>query len=86
MGQALGSPAVMVDPTLDCDLKVYISDIEMYSYKNAEPGSVIEILNDELLVASNDVASNLNHIVSYFIHNRFIEKYNLQYSSNIVAG
>ncbi|EGR1024002.1 FHIPEP family type III secretion protein [Vibrio cholerae] len=85
-GQALGSPAVMVDPTLDCDLKVYISDIEMYSYKNAEPGSVIEILNDELLVASNDVASNLNHIVSYFIHNRFIEKYNLQYSSNIVAG
>ncbi|MBJ6915348.1 type III secretion protein, partial [Vibrio cholerae] len=37
-GQALGSPAVMVDPTLDCDLKVYISDIEMYSYKNAEPG------------------------------------------------
>ncbi|MEW4557015.1 FHIPEP family type III secretion protein, partial [Vibrio cholerae] len=66
-GQALGSPAVMVDPTLDCDLKVYISDIEMYSYKNAEPGSVIEILNDELLVASNDVASNLNHIVSYFI-------------------
>lgn len=85
-GPALGLPAVKVDPTLDCELKVYISDIEMYSYKHSEPGSVIDILNDELLVASNDVASNLNHIVSYFIHNRFIEKYNLQYSSNIVAG
>ncbi|WP_029841271.1 FHIPEP family type III secretion protein [Vibrio parahaemolyticus] len=85
-GQALGLPAVVVDPTLDCDIKVYISDIEMYSYKNTEPGVVIEILNDELLMSSHDVVSNINHIISYFIHNRFVEKYNLQYSSNIVTG
>lgn len=85
-GQALGSPAVLVDPTLEDDLKVYVSDIEMYSYKHAEAGSVVEIQNDELFVASADVASNLNNIISYFIHHRFIEKYNLQYSNNIVAG
>ncbi|EVT77435.1 FHIPEP family type III secretion protein [Vibrio parahaemolyticus] len=84
-GQALGEPAVLVDPDLDVDIAVYISGIQMYQFSQNSAEGIVEILNDDTFNLHDDLSSNLDEIISYFIQTRLIEKYNLQHSCNIVA-
>ncbi|MGM6658380.1 FHIPEP family type III secretion protein [Vibrio parahaemolyticus] len=84
-GQALGEPAVLVDPDLDVDIVVYISGIRTYQFSQNSAEGIVEILNDDTFNLHDDLSSNLDEIISYFIQTRLIEKYNLQYSCNIVA-
>ncbi|EGQ9697497.1 FHIPEP family type III secretion protein [Vibrio parahaemolyticus] len=84
-GQALGEPAVLVDPDLDVDIAVYISGIQTYQFSQNSAEGIVEILNDDTFNLHDDLSSNLDEIISYFIQTRLIEKYNLQHSCNIVA-
>ncbi|EQM44843.1 type III secretion protein [Vibrio parahaemolyticus] len=84
-GQALGEPAVLVDPDLDVDIAVYISGIQTYQFSQSSAEGIVEILNDDTFNLHDDLSSNLDEIISYFIQTRLIEKYNLQHSCNIVA-
>ncbi|HGZ7310236.1 TPA: FHIPEP family type III secretion protein [Vibrio parahaemolyticus] len=84
-GQALGEPAVLVDPDLDVDIAVYISGIQTYQFSQSSTEGIVEILNDDTFNLHDDLSSNLDEIISYFIQTRLIEKYNLQHSCNIVA-
>ncbi|MCX8858507.1 FHIPEP family type III secretion protein [Vibrio parahaemolyticus] len=84
-GQALGEPAVLVDPDLDVDIAVYISGIQTYQFSQNSAEGIVEILNDNTFNLHDDLSSNLDEIISYFIQTRLIEKYNLQHSCNIVA-
>ncbi|WP_029797535.1 FHIPEP family type III secretion protein, partial [Vibrio parahaemolyticus] len=84
-GQALGEPAVLVDPDLDVDIVVYISGIQTYQFSQNSAEGIVEILNDDTFNLHDDLSSNLDEIISYFIQTRLIEKYNLQHSCNIVA-
>ncbi|CAI2308352.1 FHIPEP family type III secretion protein [Vibrio parahaemolyticus] len=84
-GQALGEPAVLVDPDLDVDIAVYISGIQTYQFSQSSAEGIVEILNDDSFNLHDDLSSNLDEIISYFIQTRLIEKYNLQHSCNIVA-
>ncbi|EJG0413091.1 FHIPEP family type III secretion protein [Vibrio parahaemolyticus] len=84
-GQALGEPAVLVDPDLDVDIVVYISGIQTYQFSQSSAEGIVEILNDDTFNLHDDLSSNLDEIISYFIQTRLIEKYNLQHSCNIVA-
>ncbi|EGR3355839.1 FHIPEP family type III secretion protein [Vibrio parahaemolyticus] len=84
-GQALGEPAVLVDPDLDVDIAVYISGIQTYQFSQSSAEDIVEILNDDTFNLHDDLSSNLDEIISYFIQTRLIEKYNLQHSCNIVA-
>ncbi|MFW1120536.1 FHIPEP family type III secretion protein [Vibrio parahaemolyticus] len=84
-GQALGEPAVLVDPDLDVDIAVYISGIQTYQFSQSSAEGIVEILNDDTFNLHEDLSSNLDEIISYFIQTRLIEKYNLQHSCNIVA-
>ncbi|EGQ8221182.1 type III secretion protein [Vibrio parahaemolyticus] len=84
-GQALGEPAVLVDPDLDVDIAVYISGIQTYQFSQSSAEGIVEILNDDTFNLHDDLSSNLDEIISYFIQTRLIEKYNLQHSSNIVV-
>ncbi|HHJ3218459.1 TPA: FHIPEP family type III secretion protein [Vibrio parahaemolyticus] len=84
-GQALGEPAVLVDPDLDVDIAVYISGIQTYQFSQNSSEGIVEILNDDTFNLHDDLSSNLDEIISYFIQTRLTEKYNLQHSCNIVA-
>ncbi|HGS5288059.1 FHIPEP family type III secretion protein [Vibrio parahaemolyticus] len=84
-GQALGEPAVLVDPDLDVDIAVYISGVQTYQFSQNSAEGIVEILNDDTFNLHDDLSSNLDEIISYFIQTRLIEKYNLQHSCNIVA-
>ncbi|ENE9529088.1 FHIPEP family type III secretion protein [Vibrio parahaemolyticus] len=84
-GQPLGEPAVLVDPDLDVDIAVYISGIQTYQFSQSSAEGIVEILNDDTFNLHDDLSSNLDEIISYFIQTRLIEKYNLQHSCNIVA-
>ncbi|ENO0726750.1 FHIPEP family type III secretion protein [Vibrio parahaemolyticus] len=84
-GQALGEPAVLVEPDLDVDIAVYISGIQTYQFSQSSAEGIVEILNDDTFNLHDDLSSNLDEIISYFIQTRLIEKYNLQHSCNIVA-
>lgn len=84
-GQALGEPAVIVQPDLDVDIAVYISGIQTYQFSQSSSEGIVEILNDDAFNLHEDLSANLDEIISYFIQTRLIEKYNLQHSCNIVA-
>ncbi|ENM5780277.1 FHIPEP family type III secretion protein [Vibrio mimicus] len=84
-GQALGEPAVIVQPDLDVDIAVYISGIQTYQFSQNSSEGIVEILNDDAFNLHEDLSANLDEIISYFIQTRLIEKYNLQHSCNIVA-
>lgn len=85
-GQSLGEPAVVIDSNLHVDLSVYVAGIEMFTFSQQEADSIVEILGDEIFVRNDDLATNVSQIVSYFLHNRLVEKFNLQYTSNIIEG
>ncbi|NGZ15411.1 FHIPEP family type III secretion protein [Vibrio aestuarianus] len=85
-GQSLGKPAMVIDPNLHVDLSVYVAGIEMFTFSQQEADSMIEIMGDEIFVRHEDVAMNVSQIASYFLHNRLVEKFNLQYTNNIIEG
>lgn len=85
-GQALGAPAMIVDEASEYDLKVYIADICMYRFRHETAGEVVEIMNDGFFIRHDSVAENLSQVVSYFLRRRLIEKYNLQFTSNVIEG
>ncbi|MDE1221992.1 flagellar biosynthesis protein FlhA [Vibrio aestuarianus] len=85
-GQSLGEPAIVIDSNLHVDLSVYVAGIEMFTFSQQEADSIIEILGDEIFIRHDDVAINVSQIASYFLHNRLVEKFNLQYTNNIIAG
>ncbi|MDE1241097.1 FHIPEP family type III secretion protein [Vibrio aestuarianus] len=85
-GQSLGEPAMVIDPNLHVDLSVYVAGIEMFTFSQQEADSIIEIMGDEIFVRHEDVAMNVSQIASYFLHDRLVEKFNLQYTNNIIEG
>ncbi|MDN4719566.1 FHIPEP family type III secretion protein [Vibrio parahaemolyticus] len=85
-GQAPGAPAMIVDEASEYDLEVYIADICTYRFRHETAGEVVEIMNDGFFIRHDSVAENLSQVVSYFLRRRLIEKYNLQFTSNVVEG
>ncbi|EJX7570940.1 FHIPEP family type III secretion protein [Vibrio cholerae] len=83
-GQHVGMPAIIVDEGQDQDIEVFVSDILMFSFLQSDTSDLIEIMNDEVFIFSNDVLKNISQIVDYFMRRRFVDKYNLQYTSNII--
>ncbi|MBS0044804.1 FHIPEP family type III secretion protein [Shewanella sp. M16] len=84
-GQALGAPFITVDEQLTADIEVYISGIRIYSFSHDESVDLIEVLGDEVFM-SGATTQNVAIIVQYFLHKCLVEKYNLQYTSNIIQG
>ncbi|OEF95460.1 FHIPEP family type III secretion protein [Vibrio splendidus] len=85
-GQSLGVPAVTVNAQLDNDIEVYVSGICIFRFSHDASQSVIEVMEDDVFIRHQDVVSNVSTIVDYFLRKRLVEKYNLQYTSNIVDG
>lgn len=85
-GQVLGTPAMIVDETSECDLEVYIVNICMYRFHHKTADEIVEIMNDGLFIRDDNVVENLSEIVSYFLRRRLIDKYNLQFTNNVVEG
>ncbi len=85
-GQVLGTPAMIVDETSECDLEVYIANICMYRFHHKTADEIVEIMNDGLFIRDDNVVENLSEIVSYFLRRRLIDKYNLQFTNNVVEG
>ena len=85
-GQTLGAPAMIVDDKSEYDLEVYIADICMYQFRHDTAEEIVEIMSDGLFIHHENVATDLSQIVSYFLRRRLIEKYNLQFTSNVIDG
>ena len=85
-GQALGTPAIDFDSQMESDIEVYISDICVFKFSQSESQDMIEVLGDEVFVRQDDVLTNISSIANYFLRKRMVEKYNLQYTSNIIEG
>ncbi len=86
-GQNLGMPDIKIDEKLKCDLEIYISNILIfrYLYEEENKGNLIEVLDDDFFIEENRCVS-VELIISYFINKCLIDKYNLQYTDNIVDG
>lgn len=83
-GQPLGTPAIDIVVELKHDIEIYISNICVCTYSHDDESELIEIQNDEILVRESVLVANLSNIIAYYLHFRLKEKYNLQYTSNIV--
>ncbi|MGL5108782.1 MAG: FHIPEP family type III secretion protein [Vibrio ordalii] len=83
--QHVGMPAIIVDEGQEHDIEVFVSDIRMFSFAQSDMNNLVEIMNDDAFIRSDDVLNNISQIVDYFMRKRFIEKYNLQYTSNIIS-
>ncbi len=84
-GQALGAPSIIIEEDLDSDVEVYISGIRIYSFSQENSPALAEILADEVFI-NNTLPQSVDLIVQYFLNKCLIEKYNLQYTSNIIDG
>ncbi len=80
----IGTPTITVNNELDCDLKVKIADIDVFEYRHADSDPLIEIMNDAVFLRHEDSTQNITAIVRYFIWKQMLEKYNLQYTSDII--
>ena len=85
-GQSLGAPAIDINEKLDSDIEVYVSDICIFSFQNDTSEPLVDVMGDDIFVREQDEVSNVASIVGYFLRKRLVEKYNLQYTSNIVEG
>ncbi|OCQ52592.1 Secretion system apparatus protein SsaV [Photorhabdus australis subsp. thailandensis] len=83
-GQSLGKPCVVVDPHLESDIEVSVLGIKLYSFVQSKAIGVDDILGDEIFIHSPEITNNLTVIISYFLRKRLIEKYNIQFTSNII--
>lgn len=84
-GQHLGMPAMVIDEGQRYDIEVFVSDIRMFGFSQSEAETLVEIMNDDVFVPGEDLQVNLAHIIDYFLRKRLIDKYNLQYTSNIIT-
>ena len=85
-GQALGTPAIDFNSQMESDIEVYISDICVFKFNQDQSQDMIEVLGDEVFLRQEDVIVNVSSIANYFLRKRMVEKYNLQYTSNIIEG
>ncbi|MDN3612028.1 FHIPEP family type III secretion protein [Vibrio ostreicida] len=85
-GQTLGAPAIEIDAQLGRDLEVYVSDICVFRFNHSDAPPVIEVMGDDVFVRHQDVVQNVAMVTDYFLRKRLVEKYNLQYTSNIIDG
>ncbi|EKN4037949.1 FHIPEP family type III secretion protein [Yersinia enterocolitica] len=83
-GQELGKPCVVINPNLDSDIEVSILGIKLYSFSQKKVAGMEEIMGDEIFIHSADITDNLTTIVNFFLRKRMIEKYNIQFTSNII--
>lgn len=58
-GQVLGTPAMIVDETSECDLEVYIANICMYRFHHKTADEIVEIMNDGLFIRDDNVVEGL---------------------------
>ncbi|AQP37760.1 FHIPEP family type III secretion protein [Vibrio anguillarum] len=84
-GQHVGIPAIIVDEAQQFDIEVFVSDIRMFGFTQSDADDLVEIMNDDVFVRNHDVLVNIAQIADYFLRKRLVEKYNLQYTSNIIA-
>lgn len=84
-GQHVGIPAIIVDEAQQFDIEVFVSDIRMFGFAQSDADDLVEIMNDDIFVRNHDVLVNIEQIADYFLRKRLVEKYNLQYTSNIIA-
>ncbi|EJL6463831.1 FHIPEP family type III secretion protein [Vibrio cholerae] len=84
-GQHVGIPAIIVDGAQQFDIEVFVSDIRMFGFTQSDADDLVEIMNDDVFVRNHDVLVNIAQIADYFLRKRLVEKYNLQYTSNIIA-
>ncbi|WP_019280820.1 FHIPEP family type III secretion protein [Vibrio anguillarum] len=84
-GQHVGIPAIIVDEAQQFDIEVFVSDIRMFGFTQSGADDLVEIMNDDVFVRNHDVLVNIAQIADYFLRKRLVEKYNLQYTSNIIA-
>lgn len=85
-GQHVGMPAIIVDEAQQFDIEVFVSDIRMFGFTQSDADDLVEIMNDDVFVRNHDVLVNIAQIADYFLRKRLVEKYNLQYTSNIIAA
>jgi len=83
-GQAVGYPEVIIDTEVDDDIQVFISGILYFRIRFSEAQQVVEIANDDVFYKAEDTATNVGNVVEYYLRKRLVEKYNLQYTSNII--
>lgn len=84
-GQHVGIPAIIVDEAQQFDIEVFVSDIRMFGFTQSDADDLVEIMNDDVFVRNHDLLVNIAQIADYFLRKRLVEKYNLQYTSNIIA-
>lgn len=84
-GQHVGIPAIIVDGAQQFDIEVFVSDIRMFGFAQSDADDLVEIMNDDIFMRNHDVLVNIAQIADYFLRKRLVEKYNLQYTSNIIA-
>ncbi|RTZ16653.1 type III secretion protein [Vibrio aquaticus] len=84
--EKLGTPAIIIDKEIENDIEVYISNLHVYSFNSSNSQELVSILDDEIFIQYSDLKDNISSIANYFIYRQFVNKYNLQISSNIVDG
>ncbi|EKT64616.1 FHIPEP family type III secretion protein [Providencia burhodogranariea] len=82
--QNLGQPCVIISSELDNDIEVSIQGIKLYSFKQDSELSIKEIQHDEIFMQVAEIEVNLSTVINYFIRKRLVEKYNIQFTSNII--
>ena len=61
---------------MESDVEVYISDICVFKFNQADAQDMIEVLGDEVFVRQDDVLTNISSVANYFLRKRMVEKYN----------
>lgn len=84
-GQHVGTPTIIIDEAQQFDIEVFVSDIRMFGFTQSDTDDLVEIMNDDVFVRSHNVLINIAQIADYFLRKRLVEKYNIQYTSNIIA-
>ncbi|AYV25081.1 flagellar biosynthesis protein FlhA [Vibrio mediterranei] len=85
-GQPLGTPEVTVSEQLDNDIEVYVSNICIFCFSHNDSQPVVEVMEDDVFVHDKDIVSNVSTLADYFLRKHLVEKYNLQYTSDIIEG
>ena len=85
-GENLGSPEIEIDNKSEEDITVWIMGIRVYGFSMKNSGNLVEILDDEIAYKSDKISDNIKNIAHYFLRSRFIEKYNIQITNNILEG
>lgn len=83
-GQNLGRPCVVISSELDNDIEVSVLGIKLYQFKQDTESKILEIQNDEIFIQEAEIEANLSTVIRYFVRKRLNEKYNIQFTSNII--